>query len=131
VGVASENCAVLACSGFAFVDIYDEVAGSKTIGEEREGRRRRCRQSLWQWERTKEGTHRLSSCQFGLFMKLHFRPLKNPAPPRIRSPESLIVWMIHESPFRRMSLVRCQSPRDYSDIGKSRVVDLVDRINGP
>lgn len=47
----------------------------------------------------------------GLFMKDHLRPEGKPAPPRPRSPESLICWMIHESPLRTMSLVRCQSPR--------------------
>ena len=49
----------------------------------------------------------------GLFMKDHFNPEGKPAPPRPRSPEALICSINQESPFKMMSLVRCQSPRFY------------------
>jgi hypothetical protein len=45
--------------------------------------------------------------------KLHLSPLRKPAPPRPRRPESLMDLMIQESPFNKMSFVRCQSSRDF------------------
>ena len=52
----------------------------------------------------------------GLFMKDHFNPEGKPAPPRPRSPEALICSINQESPFKMMSLVRCQSPRFYLEV---------------
>src|SRR6516165_7969759 len=44
-------------------------------------------------------------------MKDHFRPVGKPAPPRPRSPDSLICSTIHSRPLRISSLVPSQSPR--------------------
>lgn len=74
-------------------------------------------------------TYRGSFSQPGLFMKDHLRPLGNPAPPRPRRPESLIVWMIQESPLRRISFVRCQSPRDWHTETIRRKKNNTERLN--
>jgi hypothetical protein len=46
-----------------------------------------------------------------LGMNDHFMPVGKPAPPRPRSPESFISWMIASRPRAIRSLVLSQSPR--------------------
>ena len=100
VGVAAEDFTVLAGARFSLIGIHNQIAGSVGLF------------SQLIVVILVMRTHRGSFSQPGLFMKLHLRPEGKPAPPRPRRPESLTVWMIQESPLRRMSFVRCQSPRD-------------------
>ena len=59
-------------------------------------------------------TRKLGRPSEALGMKLHFRPLGNPAPPRPRRPLSFISWTIQSGPIHMMSLVMCQSPRFFA-----------------